>query len=130
MSASQDMAADVLSTAVEGGINHWASVSGYAWASSTLDGGTLTLPEGRENDARCDHVYETHDDDRDLGPLDTLIVARGIRAIADGRHPDAPDHLRRLCTQLARNPRGDHDFDAADADAIVQYTLLGAYVYG
>lgn len=40
---------DVLTTAVEGGIGYWSSVSDYRWWSPTLDGGSAPHRDGQAN---------------------------------------------------------------------------------
>jgi len=111
---------DILVTAVEGGINYWFSVA--RWDGSKAVG------------------YE--DDGEDKPAKHTITVAtvrKGINILAKGggydaargRYEETPqwwkDKWREAyegCATL------DWDYDAGDADVIIQVGLLGEVVYG
>ena len=92
---------DLLITAVEGGINHWARVREYhhtgphrfATVTDTTDGGTYTITPG-DMRAACQKVLKLYPNS---------VAARDIRE----------DHV-----------------DADDADLIFQVACFGRAVYG
>jgi hypothetical protein len=110
--------ADIICTAVEGGINFWAAVSVYKW-----DG----LPP-REWHAVVHRLKDDETDYVDAGlKLDIEAVARGVRLIIDGELVNT--------TMLKGIRAADKENDAAyidsyDASAIVQAGLFGEVIYG
>lgn len=112
---------DILVTAVEGGINYWCSV--VRWDGSKAVGYEIEASEDKP-------VKHT---------ITVATVRKGINILAKGGGYDAPygqpketpqwwkDKWREAyegCATL------DWDYDAADADVIVQVGLYGEVVYG
>lgn len=111
---------DVLTTAVEGGINYWA---------------TCTNVERRE-DLRVRYV-RVHDDDGNSAPVAGVSVARGIRllheAIQTGKvHPNSEIGAQFLHHLFVTDQEDDGlgYTDAVVADAIVQMACFGELIYG
>ncbi len=127
--------ADVLTTAIEGGINYWGAVSTYKWYSPTLEGGTAEHLDGMPN------AYATvHEEDPDTedGYAETGVavgledIARGIGVI---RRNEFPKHegisAGRRATILEASDENDAgEIDADLADCIVQAAMFGKIVYG
>lgn len=130
LAALLDVCTDILVAGVEGGVNYWAAVSKYKWGDAELEGGSLAVPKGRKRDATA--ILHNAEDGERVGKITPQGVLTAVRAIAgdntwsgygwDGK-------LRTRCVMLLDDPRED-DFDAADADCIIQRALLGELVYG
>ena len=103
----------ILCTAAEGGINYWAGVGTYKWdGPAGLRQIQLVEREEDPKDPKGQHTVTLKTIEKGLGL---------IRAVA----PNRQDLF------LADQTDGeDGDFDAADADAIVQIALFGELVYG
>lgn len=127
--------AEVLVTAIEGGISYWSSVDFYAW---NFDGeATGELPPAPSNGgnayARIEVLPEYVDPEGGLAAsyeltLDT--VALGLqRAVESGGNAG-----RGLAAALEPHPAKDDltdlDVDANTADAIIQFALFGTQVFG
>jgi hypothetical protein len=109
--------ADLFTTALEGGIGYWSTCSNYRW---TKDDGTPDVT-GFEAVIIEDEEYEHHG-------INRSTISRGYR-LATGEWRD------RLRWSTEPPPRFiteevDWDYDAGDADMIVQLGLFGEVVYG
>ncbi|MFD6934696.1 hypothetical protein ACFWAP_00875 [Streptomyces goshikiensis] len=109
--------ADILTTAVEGGINYWCSVEQYRW-------------QKREPQ----DVYAVIREDMDVPLQHTITVAtireglyRLIRREAKC-HLSEADALKQMALDIVCDP--DADYDAGDADNIVQAGLFNEIAYG
>lgn len=138
-----EIAADLITTAVEGAINYWASVSDYTWA-----GPGYGHSDGRPwADGDTQHVsvtvYETDGDDPEHGHTVDVAAMRValLRVVAGECKPFfTPGYERRYETRVvdalrkvaAGTPldQTDYDFDASDADCMMQLAVLGEVVYG
>ena len=108
---------DILVTAVEGGINYWFSVA--RWNGSKAVGYDMDADE----DKPAKHT------------ITVATVRKGLNLLAKGKgwHPTKPapqwwkDKWREAYEGCATC---DWDYDAGDADAIVQVGLFGEVVYG
>ncbi len=134
--AAKQAACSIVCTAVEGGVNYWASVQSYKWMVRGEDGQILDLPDGalRLAEDTCALLRDTEDEDEEKEPmrLDGPAVVRGLAKLADGSvrgcSPSSePSWARALHMVLAGE---DPDLDAGDADCIAQAALLGEIVYG
>lgn len=114
----EEFLADIIVTAVEGGINFWAAVSVYKW-----DG----LPP-REWHAV---VHQLNDDESDYVEtgvkLDIEAVARGLKLIIDGK---LVNETMLTCIRRADKENDAGEIDSYDASAIVQAGLYGEVIYG
>lgn len=122
----QDMN-DVLTTAIEGGIDYWAQ---YVEINRAAD---LTVVSAHVVDAE-----DAADDPENVKVLviDAMIVARGVQMILSA-HASNDDDERTKCTirrdlfdQVMSLFTPDIDVDADAADCIVQAGLFGEVVYG
>lgn len=106
--------ADVFTTAMEGGINYWASVSNFHWlnadGSEDLSGFSATI----------------HDEEQG----GTYIVDRKVIAKGMSLAQSAPVYWSTERPPLVFTEDSDWDYDASDADMIVQLGLFGEVVYG
>jgi len=118
---------DVFVTAIEGGVNYWASVASYHW--------TLGGPEPLDN---CDlegfraEIIDNEDEGKRYD-VARKVIARGINLIASGKctyggRVMAPDMVKAYRAINATNEGGD--VDANRADNIVQAGLFGDIRYG
>ncbi|MGZ4518826.1 MAG: hypothetical protein ACXVGB_00210 [Mycobacteriaceae bacterium] len=127
---------DIFVTALEGGIGYWSECSAYHWMGDSDSGDDLLGFYAVVNDVE--------DEDKEY-IIDRSTIVKGFNAILSARAPFY-EHIGITHTQcadvkylgpgLARAVRMAHrnieeaDFDAADADAIVQVGLFGELVYG
>lgn len=114
---------DIFITAMEGGINYWAECSEYHW---------------------CDELAADHPDDYDgffavvhdmeSEPSKTYTINRSV--ISKGYALAAGEAGKKYCWSVSRPPLVPtednewEDFDALDADTIVQLGLFGEVIYG
>lgn len=106
--------ADVLTTAVDGGINYWAMVSNYVFDSPS---------ETRVT------VHELGDDGNPSGYVDITIteIDEAIRSVLTDS--SLPSHVRSMVRETnIENDAGD--IDAELADIIMQFAVLGELTYG
>lgn len=127
---------DVMTTAVEGGINYWSAVSEYRWDRSKHAPGKIGVTvhewhpdEGETNaDGYAENGVRVTPDDiaRALGKI------RAGDAVTLGMH----DGLIRDIRSIDRTNNGDtgdlsgQDLDAGIADCIIQVAMFGKVIYG
>lgn len=110
---------DVLVTAVEGGINYWASVSEY-----DPDAGTVRVHEWHPD------TGETEDGYAKEGVLVTLDdIARGIGVLRRDDKLPLTGYWHDFW-KADRTNGEDGDYDAGHADCVVQAAIFGEVVYG
>ena len=111
--------ADLLGTALEGGINYWAAIDRTEHAAAPED-----VLGWRYDSARI----LDREDGSDFGTMHTIdldTVAHGLTLMA------ANDNPRFDALRLANRTDGARgDFDAGDADAVVQLGLYEHIIYG
>jgi hypothetical protein len=126
----RDVLHGVFVTALEGGINYWCSIKSYHWAKSGA---------GEEYTGDLDNFRAVVIDDEDDGKehvIDIEVIARGINRLADatatfgGQPLNGDGHLHKLALALNGPKAEDVDYDAGDADNIVQAGLFNDIVYG
>ena len=110
----------VFVTALEGGIGYWSVCTTYHWS----------LPDG-EDDVEGFYAdveeTETDEDDAPTHRIDAACILRGLQFFAQ------PGQGYRRVRSVARAVlMGDEnvDYDAGDADCIVQAGLFGEVIYG
>lgn len=118
--------ADVLTTAIEGGVGYWSYAEDYRWdlEKYTADEIGVTLSDCND------------EDDPDFPPTRVTldIIAKGIGVIKRMEHApnyfgDGGSYWKQFL--LADRTNGeDGDYDAIVADWIVQAGLFGEIVYG
>ena len=107
---------EVLITAVEGGINHWAATRRYEHAESSNGNLSVVVVDV---DARNGFGWQ---------PVNTATIFKGIQAI---KKPDF--RINPTVRETVRTAWRDLDasnIDAKTANAIVQAGLFGIVVYG
>jgi hypothetical protein len=115
----EEFLSDVLITAVEGGINYWASVSEYK-------------PQNNPSSVR---VHEFDEDTGEYIEPGVLITTKEIGAVVKRiMDPDddikyVDNHTRSIVFQGAMEDDAG-EIDADIADAIMQIAVLGEIVYG
>ncbi len=121
-------------TAIEGGVNYWASVSKYRWILRDESGAEVTDQHGYP----CEDFYnfsaiicDMEGEDAEPRVVNREVIERGIRALADGTARTSSD-LRKKMLVVVNAPEMAEtlDLDASDADCIVQAGLFGEVVYG
>ena len=104
-------------TACEGGVNYWAQVDEYHWHTHLAD-----------DVYGFSAVLVDHEDDEQVWELDRSVIARGW-GLATG------EWRSKISWSTGEPPvvwteSSYWDYDAEDADAIVQLGLFGDVVYG
>lgn len=105
----------IFTTAIEGGINYWASVSEYHFEN----------PDGEDD---LVGFFATIHDEENGGKtyrVDRKVIASGLQ---NARKAQINWSVER--PPLFFTEDSDWDFDAMDADVIVQLGLFGEVVYG
>lgn len=127
--------ANILTTAVEGGIGYWSQVVEYAWYDPTMQGGTAQPgPAGGGNAYAVLYVPEGPDGTEKVYNLTPEVIAHGLRVIErDSRV--IRSRIRGVIVACSRAsdtaPDGlCGDIDADAADAIVQAGLFGEVIFG
>ncbi len=107
---TREFLADILCTAVEGGINYWAAISGV---------------QRNENlGVVCCSVKDAEDDEDEWHDVSTDTIIKGIELYLSNND----NMTRRLYQELLSGNSADYDVD--DADLLVQLGLFGNIVYG
>jgi len=117
--ARKQFLADVLSTAIEGGINYWANIDSAERVDCEQD-----VIGWRYGQVRI-HDKEDGSDFGTMRVIDANTVARGLRELRNSTRYSFADMRK------ADRTNGDEgDFDAGDADAVIQLGIFGEIVYG
>ena len=126
-------------TALEGGIGYWSSCSEYHWALKGADDElTDDLTDDLDGFYAVIHEEENENDDGTTPEhrIDAEVIDRGINRIANnlatfgGKPLRGEGRLYKLACALNGPLAEEVDFDADDADNIVQIGLFGDVVYG
>lgn len=106
---------DLFTTALEGGIGYWSVCSAYHWSNQGTDD--------------FKGFYAVVKDDEAERMIDRAVIAKGYRLAVSA---DWRDRLRWSSEKppLVVTEDTDWDYDAGDADIIVQLGLFGKVVYG
>ena len=110
---------DIFTTALEGGINYWAECSEYHWL---IGNGTVEDYEGF-----FAIVNDVEDGEAKQYRIDRSVISKGY-ALATG--PKGKERLGWSTERPPLIPSEDWDYDAGDADIIVQLGLFGEVWYG
>jgi hypothetical protein len=125
----------IFTTALEGGIGYWSAALTYNWSvggegvNGDLEGFHADIVDADER-AGEDNFPQTR--------IDRSVIARAFERMAAGPIEYMPDgqryrFLSALYARLAHVSSEryfDFDFDAADADNVVQVGVLGKVVFG
>ena len=110
---------DILTTAIEGGVQYWATIKTYEW-------------EGRSEPFAV--IMDCEEDDPKEHTVSPATIAKGLNLLRSGAAwgdgPVPEWWVRKWRTAYNECADGSWDFDAGDADVIVQAGLFGEVVYG
>lgn len=126
--------AEIIITAVEGGINGWAAVEDYRWNLPGLDGGTAaTGPNGGGNAHVT--VSDAEDPDDEQIRVDLEAIASAVTRIASDDEVRYLSRNARTVVKTANRqnttaPDQGEDIDAQIADEILQVAAFGEVVFG
>ena len=132
--------ADIIITAVEGGVNYWAQVSAYRWHSDVLEGGTAgavanttatlhDMEEGGEYVLTIDSIARAFTILKDATMQHDSRFGEEALHTKDGKRLYlSPSRRKAYLGASAANDAGE--LDADDCDNIVQIAALGTVVYG
>jgi hypothetical protein len=133
--------ADVLTGAVEGGVNYWAAVEGYRWFDPELEGGSAEPgPDGSPNAYAVIVPNGVEESDGDFWPqadgasrarVTVESVRRAIGQIVRGDVPGWPKDTG-TARRIARAQRewDSGDLDGSDCEQIVQVAIFGKGIFG
>ena len=118
----------ILITAIEGGINYWARVLHY---NPDMNTDTLPFYFGDE----CRAVVVEDEDGAESKTIDTATIRKAMSKLSKGGgyRPDgtAPEWWTKKWRKAYKEcADGSWDFDASDADTVVQVAIFGEVVYG
>ena len=144
--ARHHFVADIFTTALEGGIGYWSQCTDYHWCN---DDGTddlmgfyadIVVPAEDLSEAERAHgtpsTYTTlHGDQAEAYGfrIDRTVMLRGLRLAATTPVIDGETHHWQCGDgrpPLVITDDVEWDYDACDADAIVQYGLFGKVIFG
>ena len=108
-----DLLFNIVITACEGGVNHWAAVKNYKWNDADLTA-SATLLDTEDAFKKYDLTYKT--------------IRSGIKTICKPGFQLREDILKNILIANRNNDAGDIDAEAADC--IVQAGIFGEIVYG
>ena len=117
---SKDALHGLFVTALEGGIGYWSVCTKYRWRAEDggddLDGFFADIEE-----------TETDEDDAPTHRIDAACILRGLAYFA--QPGEGYRHVRSVARAVLMGDE-DVDYDAEDADCIVQAGLFNEVVYG
>jgi hypothetical protein len=130
LTARQRCYSDLIITAVEGGIGYWSECRNYRWKNAAGDEIAASV-----------EIREVDEDGDPCGEWVTITpatIAKAMSSLSRGAGwapPEAtrptPEWWTRKWRQAYREAgEGTFDFDASDADTIVQIAALGVLTYG
>lgn len=133
----QEFLADIITTAVEGGINYWSKVSDYCWQSPSLgfshpqrftEGAVPDKADARVTvwDYECD---EAADDKPARFDITVESIASALAVFRDGPVKGLHESNRRIVVEADRENEGGM-IDADAADWIIQVACHGEVIYG
>lgn len=106
---SEQRVLDILTTAREGGIDYWAD--------------TRHTKRNAQGDVISFDVVDNEDYEAEWAMVDSDTIVKGITLLLNGNK----EHHTALRCELLKGEDGDYDAD--DADVIVQYGLFGELVF-
>jgi hypothetical protein len=116
---SRKVLGDILSTAIEGGCNYWADMT------------TVRAPKDDPDDVFYLSSGFRDREDVSVSPVGGNVglaeVAKGIERILTPEFQASPG-LKKLCLMLCVDP-DNADYDASDADNIIQAALFNEIIY-
>jgi hypothetical protein len=115
---------DVLITAVEGGINYWGAVADY-----DPDAGTVTVYEMEEGEFDPGTGYVEYPDNYVPHKVTIETIAHGIAVLLEQRKGHDPKNYWHQFVIANRTNGEDGDYDAGQADDILQAGLFDTVVY-
>jgi len=123
--ARKELLHDIFVTALEGGIGYWSVAKSYRWSK-----GAATIE--RKLEADLDNfkavIVSSEGDWPGEKVIDAAVIARGMNKIMSGALSGNKTLTKKVWKSI-EDPE-NADFDALDADAIVQIGLFGELVYG
>ena len=120
---------DLFTTAIEGGINYWAYTDKYHWMIGPT---AVDVEEPSRPDYRgfyADITEEDPDDGDGKHRIDRQVITAGY-GLATTTYRDRIFWSSGEPPPLVVTDDTDWDFDAGDADVIVQLGLFGKVIYG
>lgn len=128
----EEFLADIISTAIEGGIGYWAETRHYQWVNNGVPQ-LVVIKAGYDPDLKFEDTRAVIVDFEGENPntereITIDVIARGIAKIKD---PKFRINKTLRGTILAADVENDAgEIDVEGADVIVQAALFGEIVYG
>ncbi|CAB4165273.1 hypothetical protein UFOVP1537_15 [uncultured Caudovirales phage] len=115
----------ILSTAIESGSRYWADFGTYEWSPRISEVGQ-DIPF-RVTPILVREWEVSEGDTRKMTRVSGEMIGQAIFDICED--PSMPEHWRTKMKELIDEPAGA-DYDAEDADVILQYVMFKDIVYG
>lgn len=116
---------DIFTTALEGGIQYWAAVKAYKWSKP---GSTLDMSVEDSADVQGFRAVIMDGDDGKEYVIDRATIRAGLNALHSGACTfggQAWPNARKVYARFM-----SEDYDAGDADNLIQVALFGDVRYG
>lgn len=125
-------------TALEGGINYWASADEYRWWKEEAAASPGTRHRAADVTGFVAHIRDVEDEDDDNPDgkpyvIDAKLIRRGLSKLTAMKLDELPFvYAARELRTVWHSGRDieDLDFDAETADMVVQLGLFGKVIYG
>ncbi len=118
-SALDQLFFDIFVTALEGGIGYWSTCQHYHWSNADCT---------EDHKGFLAHISDSEDEDEEY-TIDRNVVAKGY-GLATSATWRSRINWSSSKPPVVVGPDTDWDYDAGDADVIVQLGLFGDVVYG
>lgn len=139
MTPVRNLANDLLITAVEGGSNYWALFLNYELPGQFTDGSVVVIDNEEQEVAEFNFLGHVLNWDQiglevENGEIETHYINGGhieqvLRKMGRGDAYDLPMRWQKFAIDLMVEPE-ECDYDAGDADVVLQLAVFGEVVYG
>ena len=139
MSPARNLANDLLITAVEGGSNYWGLFLNYQLPGQVDDGSVVVVDHDETECAQFNflgHILNWDEIRAEVadGTIPSAHITGGhleqvLRKMAKGEAYDLPDSRKTWAIDALTEPE-DTDYDAWDADLVLQLAVFGDVIYG
>lgn len=128
--ALDGIATDLLTTAAEGGIQYWAHVTDYKWDTEVVADRHVTVLEGDDGATEITVTVAM------IREAITKVVTGAVKPFYNQGYTDTyAKRVTDLFTEITRDKikvsdSQGYDYDADDADNVLQIAAFGEIVYG
>lgn len=128
MARNPNLLSDIFTAAFEGGINYWARIITYRWQKPGLRGQDLPVDQLQDLKGFGGVIEDTEDEMNQSHVVDIRTIRRGLALLRAGKATFGGqpwDNGKKVLGRIIAE-----DYDASDADIVVQVGLFGDVRYG